>query len=115
MKLEDKIQAECFQWSWNELPETRKLICYNLNNSKNKIDGNLNKAKGLIKGRADLTFYWKGKAYFLECKTKTGKQRPGQPEFQKVVESNGFDYYIFRSLEEFQKIIKSIICTQTLT
>lgn len=109
MKSENKIQAECFQWSYNELPQTRGLICYNHNNSRNKIDGMQNKALGLIKGRSDMTFYWKGKAYFLECKTENGFQSTEQKEWQNTVERNGFEYFIFRSLDEFKEIINEIL------
>jgi len=95
-------------WAWNTLPETRMLLCYNLNNSKNKIDGNLNKGKGLIAGRSDFTFYWNKTAYFIEMKTETGTQDPAQKAFQRVVEGAGFKYTICRNLINFQEIIKSI-------
>tara|TARA_R110002051_G_scaffold308116_1_gene379543 strand:- start:28212 stop:28547 length:336 start_codon:yes stop_codon:yes gene_type:complete len=109
MKSENKLQSECIQWCWNERPNTRGLVCYNLNNSKNKIDGMMNKALGLIKGRADITFYWSGNAYFIEMKTEMGKQREEQIKWQQVVEGNGFKYYVCRSLEEFKEIIDSIL------
>lgn len=109
-QTEGRIQEECFIWAHNFRPHTRQLLCYNLNNSKNKIDGNLNKGKGLIKGRSDFTLYWLGKAYFIEMKTPTGTQSPDQIIFQRVVESHGFQYFICRSLNEFIQIIDTIIC-----
>jgi len=105
---EGRIQQECVMWCWNTYPETRMLLCYNLSNSKNKIDGALNKAKGLIKGRADLTFYWNKTAYFIEMKTEKGTQEPEQKVFQATVEKAGFEYIICRSLEQFKVIIKRI-------
>jgi hypothetical protein len=80
-----------------------------LNNSKNKIDGNLNKAMGLQKGRSDMTFYYHGKAYMLEFKTPYGNQSPEQLTWMSKVEQEGFNYYLIRSLEEFQTIINNII------
>ncbi|NTU49349.1 MAG: hypothetical protein HGA87_00375 [Desulfobulbaceae bacterium] len=94
--------------AWNEYPETRDLLCYNLNNSKNKIDGNLNKGKGLIKGRADFSFYWRPSVLFIEMKTyeKGSKQAKEQKAWQVKVESRGHRYVICRSLEEFKIAIE---------
>lgn len=106
---EGRVQQECVMWLWNAHPETRGLLCYNLSNSKNKIDGALNKAKGLIKGRADLTFYWNKTAYFIEMKTEKGTQEPEQKIFQATVEKAGYKYVICRSLDDFKKVINLII------
>ncbi len=104
-KTEGRIQADCALWAWNDKPETRGLICYNLGNSKNKIDGARNKAMGLVKGRADMVFYWKGTATMIEFKDKDGVQSKEQIEWQSKVEAHGFKYFICRSLDEFKKII----------
>ena len=59
MKLSEvKIQARIFQWHWNNYPQERGLLCYNLNNSANKVQGSQNKAIGLIKGRSDMVYYF---------------------------------------------------------
>ena len=110
-KSENKLQSECFQWAWNNLPETRRLLCYNLNNSKNRIDGARNKAMGLIPGRADMVLYWKGTAYMLEFKTEKGKQSKEQKEWQSAVSAHNFPYHIIRSFDQFQQIIKNICNT----
>jgi len=103
---EGRLQEDCFLWSWNELPETRGLICYNLSNSKNKIDGNLNKAKGLQKGRSDLVFYWNKKALMIELKEDIGGvQSKDQSKWQAIVEAQGFEYVICRTLEDFKNTI----------
>lgn len=102
---ESKIQSECFIWAWNERPETRRLLCYNLNNSRNRIDGARNKALGLIAGRSDMVLYWKGRAVFLEFKDSGGVQSKFQKEWEKKVREHGFDYYIIRDLKQFQQII----------
>jgi len=102
---EGRFQQECFTWHWNEYPEQRGLLCYNLNNSKNKIDGALNKSKGLIPGRSDLVFYWNSKATMIELKTETGTQDPAQKKWQETIENAGFDYHIVRTFVEFKKII----------
>lgn len=57
---------------------------------------------GLPEGFSDLLVLGNhGDIYFVECKTKTGKQRQDQINFQKVVEERGFKYILAHSLEEF--------------
>lgn len=109
MDNESKLQSECFIWAWNTYPELRGLFCYNLSNSKNKIDGNLNKAKGLIAGRSDMVLYYKGIATMIEFKTDIGVQSQAQKDWQSKIESQGFKYYVVRSLEEFQQLFKHIL------
>lgn len=106
---ESKIQGDCYKWFHNTYPNLRGLLCYNLNNSKNKIDGNLNKAMGLQKGRSDMVFYYHGTAYMLEFKTPYGNQSPEQLNWMEKVEREGFQYHLIRSLEQFQTIINNII------
>ena len=74
MKLSEvKIQAQIFQWHWNNYPDERGLLCYNLNNSANKIQGSQNKAIGLKE----------------------------QLLWQATIEKAGFKYLIMRSLQDF--------------
>ncbi len=109
LEAEERIQTACYVYFHNTFPEHRGLLCYNLNNSKNKIDGARNKAMGIQKGRSDLVLYWQGRAVMIEMKTPTGEQSPEQIEWQRKVEGQGFEYHLVRSLEEFQKIILTIL------
>lgn len=109
MCSEDKLHQDCYVWFHNTYPNLRGLLCYNLNNSKNKIDGARNKAKGLIAGRSDMVLYYDAKAIMIEFKTSDGVQSAGQKEWQSLVTSNGFQYHIIRSLPEFQSLILSIL------
>ena len=109
LEAEERIQTACYVYFHNTFPEHRGLLCYNLNNSKNKIDGARNKAMGIQKGRSDLVLYWQGRAVMIEMKTPTGEQSPEQIEWQAKVEAQGFPYYIVRSLPEFQELIFSIL------
>ena len=106
---EDKIQSDCYVWFHNTYPNLRGLLCYNLNNSKNKIDGARNKAKGLIAGRSDMVLYYNSNAFMIEFKTLDGSQSQGQKEWEALVRSNGFQYHIIRSLEEFKSLILMIV------
>ena len=82
---EDKIQSDCYVWFHNTYPTMRGLLCYNLNNSKNKIDGARNKAKGLVAGRSDMVLYYQSKAYMIEFKTQDGTQSIGQREWELLI------------------------------
>ena len=108
-EAEDRIQTACYAWFHNNYKKLRGLVNYNLNNSKNAIDGARNRALGLQAGRSDMTFYYGGRAYFIEFKTPEGRQSKIQKDFQKLVEGQGFKYDIVRSLEEFQELIKAIL------
>ena len=109
MCSEDKLHQDCFVWFHNTYPPMRGLLCYNLNNSKNRIDGARNKAKGLIAGRSDMVLYYKSTAFMIEFKTSDGSQSAGQKEWQWLITSNGFQYHIIRSLEEFQSLIVMLL------
>lgn len=108
-KSEIQIQAECYLWFHNTFPELRGLLCYNLNNSANPIQGNQNKQLGLQKGRSDMVFYYKGKAYMIEFKTEEGTQQKKQIEWQNKIRGQGFMYFIVRSKEQFKELIEYLI------
>lgn len=67
------------------------------------------KAVGLVAGVADTIFLWRGKVLLIEFKTPTGRQSAKQKEWQARVEAQGFRYYIVRSLEDFQELIRELI------
>ncbi len=105
MQSEIKLQSECFCWHWNNYPDERGLLCYNLNNSANKIQGNQNKALGLIKGRSDMVYYKNGKAIMLEFKTENGIQSKEQKQWEETIKNEGFQYHIIRTFYDFTNII----------
>lgn len=111
---EDKLHANCYLWFHATYPELRGLLCYNLNNSRNKIQAMMDKGKGLQKGRSDLVFYYNGSATMIELKTEEGYQSKEQKEWQSRIEKAGFKYYVIRSLEEFQQLINKLIQSNPL-
>ena len=110
---EERLHANCYKWFHNNYPHLRGLLCYNLNNSANKIQGGKNKLMGLQKGRSDMVFYYNGTAYMIEFKTNTGIQSKEQKVWQKIVESHGFEYHIIRTLVGFKELIKKNIHENT--
>ena len=69
----------------------------------------MNKALGLIKGRADMEFLWNGRLHYLEFKFGAGRQQPDQVKFQKAVEDQGATYTIIETKEEFIAWLDTII------
>jgi len=109
MYSEDKIHQDCYVWFHNTYPHLRGLLCYNLNNSRNKIDGARNKAKGLIAGRSDLVLYYAANAYMIEIKNEVGSQSNEQKEWEAKIKAQSFEYHICRSLADFQSLITCIL------
>ena len=76
--------------------------------------------RGCRKGTADFfvlqsILLWDGvhatrirsvRGIFLEIKSPTGKQSPEQVVFQKLVENQGGEYHIVRSVDEVMEVLK---------
>lgn len=110
MTSEDRIQAECVKWANNEYPELRGFgVCHIPNGGlRNKIEANKLKAMGVRKGFADLIVILpSGTVFFIEMKDDKGKQSEEQVKFQEFVQQRGIPYYLIRTLEDFQTLIKS--------
>lgn len=108
MQSEARIQQECYTYFHNNYPNLRGLLCYNLNNSKNRIAGAINFSLGLQAGRSDMVYYRKGRAYMIELKTPDGRQSPKQKEWQQKIEAEGFVYVVIRSVDEFKEFLKKV-------
>jgi len=106
MKNEElKMQAEFFQWHWNSFPEERGMLHANNNNSENRIKGALNMAIGVVPGVSDMEYMTRGTVVFIEWKTLTGVQSDAQKKFQAQVEAQGFEYVIFRNVEQAKNFV----------
>jgi len=106
---EAQIQYECVKWLRNTHLETYGLFYEVNNNPANKRQGGIRKSMGMVPGVSDCCFHWKSKTYFIEFKDAKGRQQPIQKEWQKIVESHGFEYHIVRSLTQFQTIINGLL------
>ena len=57
------------------------------------------------KGMSDLTAIKKGRVFWVEIKTKSGKLSSHQIKFRDMIESVGGDYWTIRSVEEIAQHI----------
>ena len=108
-KKEDALQSDCYIWFHNSYPDLRGLLCYNLNNSANKIQGNKNKAMGVQSGRSDMVFYYKSNSYMIEFKDEKGFLSKSQKDWGTLIQNNGFSYFVIRDFQDFKNLIVQII------
>lgn len=110
MYTEDILQAEIFKWYHNNfcLPihEPRNYIFSVPNGGlRNKREAAKMKATGLKAGVSDLIVLQPNRCIFVELKTQVGKQSDKQKDFESIVKSLGFEYFVVRSLEEFKQVV----------
>lgn len=113
---EGKIQAECYQYFWDEYPQYRGLY-FAVPNENNRADSNaitgaIRRSMGVYHGVADtLMLIPRGKYHGLciEYKDQKGRQSEHQKEWQAIVERQNYRYEICRSLEQFKEIINEYL------
>lgn len=107
--LENNIQQEIFIWFNNNYclkkHKNRCIIFSVPNDSINAIETKRKLNTGLLKGASDLIVILPNKILFVEVKTEKGVQSDMQKDFDKRVNTLGFDYYIVRNLDQFKTLI----------
>jgi hypothetical protein len=99
-KSESRIQQECVEWFRNKcIKERLPYLLLSIPNDNQKFL----KGTGLLKGASDLIMVVPNKVFWIEMKTQKGRQSPEQKAFELSVNNLGFEYLLFRSLEEFQE------------
>jgi hypothetical protein len=105
---EQKLQMACVEWFDYQYSHQQNRLYMNYNNSKDEVIGGINKAMGLRRGVADLTYLLpNGKSCFIELKKGAGRQSDYQKAFELMVTELGNDYHIARDIYEFMGIINS--------
>lgn len=109
-KNEIAMQSKAYQEIFNNYPELRGRIFAINNNSENKIKGAFNRAMGVYSGVSDMCMILpNGRTAWIEWKTESGRQSPGQMRWQKTIESLGHSYYIVRSEDQFKSLVLRLI------
>jgi hypothetical protein len=104
-KSESKIQQEIVIWYRNNNLNNNNVIFSVPNEGKSAKEQMFKKATGLMSGVSDLICINNGEILFIECKDEKGRQSDKQKEFEIIINSQGFKYFLVRSLEEFKKIV----------
>lgn len=113
---EGRIQAECYQYFWNNYPQYRGLY-FAVPNENTRADSNIitgaqRKAMGVYHGVSDTIMLIPRGGYHglcIEYKDKDGRQSVHQVAWQAQVENQGYMYVVCRSLEQFKSIIQKYL------
>lgn len=107
---EDKLQAECFQWAWNEFPQSRRCLFAVPNGGKRDIREAVKfKATGVVKGTLDLFLIWRGTTFVFELKTEKGILSEDQKKSISALEGQDARCYVLRTVEDFKEIYLTIM------
>jgi hypothetical protein len=99
---EARLQSECYLHYWNTCPHLRKRLFVIHNNPKDKREGAILRALGMVAGVSDMIYLRDNQPPLcLEFKTAIGTQQKEQKEWQQVAEATGAEYRIIRSMEDF--------------
>lgn len=110
MEAEIRLQAKCFQHTWNMHPETRYCIFHVPNGGlRSKVEAMQLKASGVIAGIPDILFIWKGNLYAFEFKTLKGIVRESQKKIHEIWRKQGVPTIIIRTFEEWDTEINNIL------
>lgn len=99
---EAELQTKIVEWFRATHPEG---IIFHTPNEACSRRWNLYANQGVLKGAPDLTVVLRGVVFFVECKTKRGKQTEEQVTFQERCETLGIGYHVVRSLELFVDVV----------
>jgi len=105
---EFKIQAECFQWHWNNFPDQRGRLFTVNNNAPSAYAGSVMMVYHVVAGVSDMIYLSDTGAVFLEFKDERGRQSLSQKWWQGVVEAVGYRYVVVRSVEDFQRLLSQV-------
>lgn len=112
----EQLIAKCTQWFWNEFVEERRML-YAVNNNVSSglskqqqvIEGNRNKAKGVVAGVFDLCYLLpESRCVYLDAKVGNDTISKEQLDFMEKAQDRGHLCITFSSFEEFKQIIDTL-------
>lgn len=98
-KSEFTIQVEIVDYC-----RKNNIICFSVPNEATRNNSKYIKS-GVLAGVSDLICINDGEVLFIELKDYKGKQSDKQKEFENSIISQGLNYFLVRSLDEFKKIV----------
>ncbi len=105
MNAEDQIHMACV-----DLLTLRRILHFHVPNaSKGPIAWRAKlKRMGLLAGVPDLVLVLENEIVFVEIKTETGRLSPAQRWFRDKVQEFGHLWYLVRSVEEMDQVLKTL-------
>ena len=116
---EAALQQKIFMHHWNTYKDERGRLYHNNNNSHTRKKGAIMKGQGVVPGVADLTYLYLdddlcGRVAYLEVKLPGERQSAKQKEWEAIVRGLGFDYFIIRSIADFEAIREMLVDSSTV-
>jgi len=105
--------------AWFRLQYADKAYClFAIPNGgrRDKITAAIMKGEGVLAGVADLFLMVPNKSYhglWIEMKTPKGRSSDSQKLFESLSKTQGYEYRIARTLDEFQFIVNDYLCTKS--
>lgn len=86
------------------------IFCFAVPNGgqRNIIVAKKLKDEGALAGVSDLIILLPSRCIFVEVKTAKGKQQESQKDFQAIIESRGFEYLLWRSIDDAVNFIRGV-------
>lgn len=107
-RYEDSIQQEIIMWFRNNYClkfHNPRYVVYSVpNDGKDVKEQMRKKATGMLPGVSDFIIDTGISVLYVEVKDEKGRQKPAQEEFQQRVEALGREYWLVRSLKDFQEL-----------
>lgn len=98
------LQCCCVAWFKRNYPD---YLIFSVPNESTHRQSTYYAKSGVLKGVSDLIIVLSQKVIFVELKSEKGYQRPEQKAFQSKIESLQQSYFLCRTLEDFQNIIRT--------
>lgn len=110
---EHRIQTAMVDWFRAQYPKMQhNLFAVPNGGRRDAVTGAMLKAEGVLAGVADLILLKSNRHYgalLIETKTRKGKQRDSQKEWESKITKDGYKYVIVRSLDDFMCEVKSYL------
>lgn len=103
------LQKHTNQWLRKQFP---RLLAFHVPNERQGGIGAVMhfRAMGVLAGVADwLIFPRNGRKIAIELKDATGPQREAQERFENEWKATGGEYYLVRTLEDFQRTVTAVV------
>jgi hypothetical protein len=97
LRPEDRLQTHCVKYLKAALPEPGFFSGIEHARKQSTRAGNIQRAKGVKRGLADLNIWYLGKFIGVELKVKSSTSDP-QKAFGAAMDANGFDWHVVRSV-----------------
>lgn len=112
---EHRIQCACVSWFRLQYPKLRhNLFAVPNGGRRDEVTAAKLKAEGVVAGVADLILLVRNAEFgglLIEMKTRTGRQRDTQKQWQRQLEAHGYKYVICRSLDDFMREVNAYLST----